>query len=107
LETKNQLKLEDVIKFEQLLRDRIHGLILTLDLNDNPDKIDTLKNEINTLECVLGHLSTLNYDELSSSPSEMTEVNRASTLEKKLLEKCIRVKDQGRDFAISPKTKST
>jgi hypothetical protein len=107
VEMKNQLELEDIVGFEQLLKDRIHGLILTLDLNDNPDKIDTLRNEINTLECVLGHLSRLNYDELRSSPSEMIEVNSASTIEKKLLEKSIRVKDQVRDFAMSPKTKST
>lgn len=105
-ETKNQQELEGIIKFEQLLRNRIHGLILTLHLNDNPDKIDTLRNEINTLECVLGHSSTLNYHELPSSPSEMIEVKSVSTLEKKLL-KSIRVKDQGRDLVISPKTKST
>ncbi len=106
-ETKNQQELEDIIRFEQLLSDRIHGLILTLDFNDDQNKINTLRNEINTLECVLGHLSTLNFDGLPSSPSEMIEVNRASTLEKKLLEKSIRVKDQGRDFVIFPKTKST
>jgi hypothetical protein len=73
--TKNQRELEDIIRFEQLLRDRIHGLILPLDFNNNPNKSDTLRNEINTLECVLGHLSTLNYDELLSSPGEMIEVN--------------------------------
>ena len=73
--TKNQRELEDIIRFVQLLRDRIHGLILTLDFNDNPNKSDTLRNEINTLECVLGHLSTLNYDELPSSSGEMVEVN--------------------------------
>ena len=73
-ETKNQRELEDIIRFEQL-RARIHGLILTLDFNDNPDKSDTLRNEINTLECVLGHLSPLNYDELPSSSGEMIEVN--------------------------------
>jgi hypothetical protein len=106
-ETKNQQEFEDIIRFEQLLSDRIHGLILTLDFNDDQNKINTLRNEMNTLECVLGHLSTLNYDELPLSPSEMIEVNRASTLEKKLLEKSIRVKDQGRDFVIFPKTKST
>ena len=74
-ETKNQRELEDIIRFEQLLRARIHGLILTLDFNDNPNKSDTLRNEINTLECVLGHLSTLNYDELPSSSGEMIEVD--------------------------------
>jgi hypothetical protein len=73
--TKNQRELEDIIRFEQLLRDRIQGLILTLDFNNNPNKSDTLRNEINTLECVLGHLSTLNHDELLSSPGEMIEVN--------------------------------
>jgi hypothetical protein len=73
--TKNQREFEDIIRFEQLLRDRIQGLILTLDFNNNPNKSDTLRNEINTLECVLGHLSTLNYDELLSSPGEMIEVN--------------------------------
>ena len=74
-ETKNQRELKDIIRFEQLLRVRIHGLILILDFNDNPNKSDTLRNEINTLECVLGHLSTLNYDELPSSSGEMIEVN--------------------------------
>jgi hypothetical protein len=73
--TKNQREFEDIIRFEQLLRDRIQGLILTLDFNNNPNKSDTLRNEINTLECVLGHLSTLNYDELLSSLGEMIEVN--------------------------------
>ncbi|MGH9977249.1 MAG: hypothetical protein ACRD8Z_15655 [Nitrososphaeraceae archaeon] len=81
-ETQNQQELEDIIRFEQLLRDRIHGLILTLDLNDSQNKINTLRNEINTLECVLGHLSALNYDELPSSTSEIIEVNRTSTLER-------------------------
>ena len=76
-ETNNQQELEDTVQFEQLLRDRIHSLILTPDFNHNRKKANSLRNEKNTLECVLGHLSTLKYDELPSSSSEMMEVNRA------------------------------
>ena len=76
-ETNNRQELEDTVQFEQLLRDRIHRLILTPDFNHNRKKASSLRNEKNTLECVLGHLSTLKYDELPSSPSEMMEVNRA------------------------------
>jgi len=59
--TKMRLELEDIIKFENILSERVQDLNLKLKDSKNLRESDILINEINTLESVLGHLSDLKY----------------------------------------------
>ena len=57
--TKIHLELEDTKKFENMLHDKIQELEIELEDSDAPREKEVLVNEIQTLECVLGHLDNL------------------------------------------------
>jgi hypothetical protein len=56
---KMHLELEDTKKFENMLHDKIQELEIELEDSDAPREKEVLVNEIETLECVLGHLDNL------------------------------------------------
>ena len=56
---KMHLELEDIKKFENMLHDKIQELEIELEDSDAPREKEVLVNEIQTLECVLGHLDNL------------------------------------------------
>lgn len=59
--TKNQLEVADTIEFENILKARTNELNSKLKESSNLRESDTLINEIDTLESVLGCLSDLKY----------------------------------------------
>jgi hypothetical protein len=63
--TKRRKKLAEIIEFEYILGERIQELNMKLKDSDTPRESDILINEIDTLECILGHLSDLKYGEMT------------------------------------------
>jgi flagellar hook-basal body complex protein FliE len=57
--TKERQELTEMVKFESILKARIEELNVKLKNSKNLREPDILTNEIDTLECVLGHLSNL------------------------------------------------
>jgi flagellar hook-basal body complex protein FliE len=57
--TKERQELTEMVKFESILKARIEELNMKLKNSKNLREPDILTNEIDTLECVLGHLSNL------------------------------------------------
>lgn len=56
---KERLELEDTKKFENMLHDKIQELEIELEDSDSAREKEVLRNEIETLNCVLGHLFNL------------------------------------------------
>jgi hypothetical protein len=73
--TKRRKKLAEIIEFEYILGERIQELNLKLKDSDTPRESDILINEIDTLECILGHLSDLKYGDMTMA-IEIAEANR-------------------------------
>jgi hypothetical protein len=61
--SKIRLELADVIKFENILKNRIKELNIKLKESNNLRESDILINEIDTLDSVLGRLMDLKYGE--------------------------------------------
>jgi hypothetical protein len=59
--TKMRLELSDCIEFENVLRNRVQELNLKLKDSNNLRESDSLINEIDTLESILGRLADLKY----------------------------------------------
>jgi hypothetical protein len=51
--------LEDSKKFENMLHDKIQEIEIELENSNTAREKEVLVNEIDTLECVLGHLDNL------------------------------------------------
>jgi hypothetical protein len=73
--TKRRKKLAEIIEFEYILGERIQELNMKLKDSDTPRESDILINEIDTLECILGHLSDLKYGDMTMA-IEIAEANR-------------------------------
>jgi len=54
-----KMKLEDTKKFENMLHDKCRELQIELEDSDVSREKEVLVNELETLECVLGHLDNL------------------------------------------------
>ena len=65
--SKTRLELADVIKFENILKERIAELDLKLKDCNNLRESDIIINEIDTLDSVLGRLMDLKYGEKTRS----------------------------------------
>jgi hypothetical protein len=63
--TKRRKELAEIIESENILGERIQELNMKLKDSDTPRESDILINEIDTLECILGHLSDLKYGEMT------------------------------------------
>lgn len=61
--SKIRLELADMIKFENILKERIEELNIKLKESNNLRESDILINEIDTLDSVLGRLMDLKYGE--------------------------------------------
>jgi hypothetical protein len=72
--SKIQLELTNIIKFENILKNRIEELNLKLKESNNLRESDILINEIDTLDSVLGHLMDLKYGEKTRA-IEISEAN--------------------------------
>ena len=57
--SKIRLELEDIKKFENMLHDKIQELEIELEDSNIAREKEVLVNEIDTLDCVLGHLFNL------------------------------------------------
>ena len=86
--TKNRLEVADTIEFENILKDRTNELNSKLKESSILRESDTLINEIDTLESVLGCLSDLKYGGKARA-IEIAEANnnfqQARTLERRTL----------------------
>jgi hypothetical protein len=63
--SKIRLELEDTKKFENMLHDKIQVLEIELEDSNIAREKQVLLNEIDTLNCVLGHLFKLKPDKIS------------------------------------------
>jgi hypothetical protein len=82
-----RLELADVIKFENILKNRIEELNLKLKESNNLRESDILINEIDTLDSILGRLMDLKYGDKARA-IEIAEANnnyqQANRLRKQL-----------------------
>jgi hypothetical protein len=72
--SKIRLELADVIKFENILKERIEELNIKLKDCNNLRESDVLINEIDTLDSILGRLMDLKYGEKTRA-IEIAEAN--------------------------------
>jgi hypothetical protein len=91
-ETKQRQELVDIIEFENILGGRIQELNMKLKDSDTPRESDILINEIDTLECVLGHLSDLKYGDMTMA-IEIAEASRNFNQAKQLREELCNIHD--------------
>lgn len=82
--TKNRLEVADTIEFENVLKDRTNELNSKLKESSILRESDTLINEIDTLESVLGCLSDLKYGGKARA-IEIAEANNNLELERRTL----------------------
>ena len=91
-ETKQRQELADIIEFENILGGRIQELNMKLKDSDTLRESDILINEIDTLECVLGHLSDLKYGDVARS-IEIAEANKNFNQAKQLRDELCDIHD--------------
>jgi hypothetical protein len=72
---KQRKELSEIIEFENIIKERIQELNLEPKSSNNLKESDILINEIDTLECVLGHLSDLKYGDKTRA-IEIAETNK-------------------------------
>jgi hypothetical protein len=81
------LELADVVKFENILKERLRELDMKLKEFNNLRESDILINEIDTLDSILGRLMDLKYGEKTRA-IEISEANqdfrRANRLRKQI-----------------------
>jgi hypothetical protein len=90
--TKMRLELEDIIKFENILSERVQDLNLKLKDSKNLRESEILINEINTLESVLGRLSDLKYGDKARA-IEIAEANNDFQQANRLRKQIIKLQD--------------
>jgi hypothetical protein len=73
--SKIRLELADVVKFENILKERIEELNLKLKDSNNLRESDILINEIDTLDSILGRLMDLKYGEKTRA-IDISEANQ-------------------------------
>ena len=72
---KEKLELEDTKKFVNMVHDKIQELEVELEDANSVREKDVLRNEIENLNCVLGHLFNLRSDGDEARTIEIREVN--------------------------------
>jgi hypothetical protein len=90
--TKMRLELEDTIKFENMLHEKIQELEIELEESISLRESDILINEIDTLKSVLGCLSDLKYGDKTRA-KEIVEDNNKFEHVKHPREKLIQIQD--------------
>jgi hypothetical protein len=69
------LELEDIKRFENMLHDKIQELEIELEDSNIAREKEVLVNEIDTLDCVLGHLFNLKSGGDETRATEIGGVN--------------------------------
>lgn len=90
--TKERSELTNTIKFENILKEKIQELNLKLKESNNLRESDILINEIDTLECVLGHLSDLKYGDKARA-IQIAEANKNFKQANRLREELCKIHD--------------
>jgi hypothetical protein len=73
--TKMRLELDDTRKFENMLNEKIQELEIELDASKAAREKEVLTNEIDALNCVLGHLFNLKSGGNIAQPIEIADLN--------------------------------
>jgi hypothetical protein len=81
--------LEDAKKFENILHDKIQELEIELEDSNTDSEEEVIVNRIDTLKCVLDHLSNLKYGE-NMHATEIVEINQQAMHRRK---KLIKIQD--------------
>ena len=89
---KQRQELAETIEFENILGERIQELNLKLKDSNDLRESDILINEIDTLECVLGHLSDLKYGDVAHA-IEIAAANRNFNQAKQLRDELCDIHD--------------
>lgn len=91
-ETKQRQESADILEFEKILGERIQELNMRLKDCVTLRESDILINEIDTLECVLGHLSDLKYGDVAHA-IEIAAANRNFNQAKQLRDELCDIHD--------------
>jgi hypothetical protein len=75
--TKERQESTEIAIFESILKERIEELNVKLKDSNSFREPDILTNEIDTLDCVLGHLSNLKYGDMARA-IEIAEATKIS-----------------------------
>jgi hypothetical protein len=103
---KQRKELSEIIEFENIIKERIQELNLEPKSSNNLKESDILINEIDTLECVLGHLSDLKYGDKTRA-IEIAETNKNFEQAKHLRDELSKIRDIESEInTLIQKTKS-
>jgi hypothetical protein len=87
------LELEDTKEFENTLHDKIQELEIELGDSNTAREKEVLVNEIDTLECVLGHLFNLKSDSDETRAMGIVEANNNYQQTNRLRKQLIKIQD--------------
>jgi hypothetical protein len=88
-----QLELEDTKEFENTLHDKIQELEIELGDSNTAREKEILINEIDTLQCVLGHLFNLKSDSDETRAMDIVESNNNYQQTNRLRKQLIKIPD--------------
>lgn len=91
--TKTKLELEDTVKFENMLHDKIQELEIELEDSNTAREKEVLVNEIDTLECILGHLFNLKPGGNGTRAIGIAEANNNYQQANRLRKQLIKIQD--------------
>jgi hypothetical protein len=89
---RTQSELDDIKKFENILQDKIQELEIELEDSNSDREEEIIINQIDTLKCVLDHLSNLKYGEKVCA-DKITEANYNFPQGKRLRKKLVMIQD--------------
>jgi len=87
------LELEDTKEFENTLHDKIQELEIELGDSNTAREKEILINEIDTLQCVLGHLLNLKSDSDETRAMDIVEANNNYQQTNRLRKQLIKIPD--------------
>jgi hypothetical protein len=102
---KEQKELTDMIEFEHFLKERIEQLDLKLKDSNNLRESDILINEIDTLECVLGHIANLKYADKARA-IEIAETDKNLKYTERLREQLCNIHDTESEISAHMQSQS-
>lgn len=88
-----QLELEATKEFENMLHDKIQELEIELGESNTAREKEVLVNEMDTLECVLGHLFNLKSDSEETRAMGIVEANNNCQQTNRLRKQLIKIQD--------------
>jgi hypothetical protein len=103
--TKQRQELAETIEFENIVKERIQELNLKLKDSNDLRESDILINEIDTLECTLGHLSDLKYGDVARA-IEIVEANKNFKQAKHLREELCNIHDMESQISAQMQSQS-